>query len=154
MSILRFVVTFLGSLFKSRRQLVLENLALKQQVAMLRQSVKRPTATAADRMFWIRFSRYVDGWRTTLHALHPDTVVRWHRRGFRRDCLDHMIIINERHLRRTLRNYFDYYHSCRAHLSLNKDPPDSPAVASVEYGNIVALPRVGGLHHRYTRIAA
>jgi hypothetical protein len=47
MSILRFVVTFLGSLFKSRRQLVLENLALKQQVAMLRQSVKRPTATAA-----------------------------------------------------------------------------------------------------------
>jgi hypothetical protein len=47
MSILRLVVTFLGSLFKSRRQLVLENLALKQQVAMLRQSVKRPTATAA-----------------------------------------------------------------------------------------------------------
>jgi hypothetical protein len=83
MSILRLVVTFLGSLFKSWRQLVLENVALKQQVAMLRQSVKRPTATAADRMFWIFFSRYVDGWRTTLHALHPDTVVRWHRRGFR-----------------------------------------------------------------------
>jgi hypothetical protein len=86
MSILRLVVTFLGSLFKSRRQLVLENLALKQQVAMLRQSVKRPTATAADRMFWIRFSRYVDGWRTTLHALHPDTVVRWHRRGHHSAC--------------------------------------------------------------------
>ena len=83
MSFLRLIVTFLGSLFKSRRQLVLENLALQQQVAMLRQSVKRPTATAADRMFWILFSRYVDGWRTTLHALHPDTVVRWHRRGFR-----------------------------------------------------------------------
>ncbi len=48
---------------------------------MLRQSVKRPTATAADRMFWILYSRYVDGWRITLHALHPDTVVRWHRRG-------------------------------------------------------------------------
>jgi transposase InsO family protein len=74
--------------------------------------------------------------------------------SIRRDCLDHMIIINERHLRRTLRNYFDYYHSCRTHLSLNKDPPDSRAVESVEYGNIVALPRVGGLHHRYTRIAA
>ena len=83
MSFLRLVVTFLGSLFKSRRQLVLENLALQQQVAMLRQSVKRPTATTADRMFWILFSRYVAGWRTTLHALHPDTVVRWHRRGFR-----------------------------------------------------------------------
>ena len=83
MSIIRLVVTFFGSLFKSRRQLALEGLALKQQVAMLRQSVKRPTATAADRMFWILFSRYVDGWRTTLHALHPDTVVRWHRQGRR-----------------------------------------------------------------------
>jgi len=83
MSILRLVVTFFGSLLKYRRQLVLENLALKQQVAMLRQSVKRPRATPADKLFWIFFSRYVDGWRTTLHALHPDTVIRWHRHGFR-----------------------------------------------------------------------
>jgi hypothetical protein len=51
MSTLRLVAAFFGSLFKSRRQLVLENLALKQQVAMLRQSVKRPRATPADRMF-------------------------------------------------------------------------------------------------------
>jgi transposase InsO family protein len=341
MSSLTLVITFLGTLFKSRRRLVLENLALKQQVAMLRQSVKRPRATLADRMFWILFSRYVDGWRNTLHALHPDTVVRWHRHGFRlywrwksrgrksgrpaidktvrkliremqgnnigwgaprihgellklgidisqatvskymlqskkppsqtwraflnnhtdcvaatdfftvptarfrvlyvfivlshdrrhivhfnatehptaqwtaqqlveafpfdsapryllrdrdaiygekvqrrirslgidevitaprspwqnpyvervigsirRECLDHVIILNERHLRRILRDYFDYYHSCRTHLSLNKDPPDSRAVESVEHSNIVALTRVGGLHHRYTRIAA
>jgi len=83
MSILRLVATFLGSLFKSTRQLVLENLALKQQVAMLRQSVRRPRATPADRLFWILFARFVDGWRDTLHALHPDTVVRWHRTGFR-----------------------------------------------------------------------
>jgi hypothetical protein len=62
MSILRLVVTFLGSLFKSQRQLAFENLALRQQVTMLRQSVKRP--------------------RATLHALYPDTVVRWHRQGF------------------------------------------------------------------------
>jgi hypothetical protein len=83
MSILILVGTFLRSLFKSRRQLVLENLALRQQVTLLRQSVKRPRATPADKLFWIFFSRYVDGWRTTVHALHPDTVVRWHRRGFR-----------------------------------------------------------------------
>ena len=83
MSILHLVVTFLGSLFKSRRQLVLENLALRQQVTMLRQSVKRPRVSVTDRVFWVLFSRYVDGWRNTLHALHPDTVVRWHRRGFR-----------------------------------------------------------------------
>ena len=83
MSFLRLVVTSLGSLFKSPRQPILEKLALQQQVAMLRQSVKRPTSTTADRMFWILFSRYVDGWRTILPALHRDTVVRWHRREFR-----------------------------------------------------------------------
>ena len=308
---------------------------------MLRQSVKRPRTTPADKLFWILFSRYVDGWRNTLHALHPDTIVRWHRYGFRqywrwksrgpkpgrpaidttlrrlirdmqstnigwgaprihgellklgievsqatvskymartkkppsqtwrtflenhadclagidfftlptatfrilyvfivlshdrrqvvhfnatehptaqwtaqqlveafpfdsapryllrdrdaicaekvqrrirslgidevitaarspwqnpyveriigsirRDCLDHVIVLNERHLRRILREYFTYYHTSRTHLSLNKDPPESRAVESVVSGNIVALPRVGGLHHRYTRIAA
>jgi hypothetical protein len=51
MSILTLVITFLGSLFKSHQQLALENLALRQQVTMLRQSVKRPRVTAADRMF-------------------------------------------------------------------------------------------------------
>ncbi len=51
MSILTLVIIFLGALFKSQRQLVLENLALRQQVTMLRQSVKRPRATAADKLF-------------------------------------------------------------------------------------------------------
>ena len=83
MSIPRMLFTFLASLFKSRRQLALENLALRQQVTMLRQSVKRPHATTADKLCWILFSRYVDDWRQMLHGLHPDTVVRWHRQGFR-----------------------------------------------------------------------
>jgi hypothetical protein len=71
MSILRLVASFIRALFKSHRQLLLENLALKQQLAMLQQSVKRPRASVTDRNFWILFSRYVDGWRNTLHALHP-----------------------------------------------------------------------------------
>jgi hypothetical protein len=79
---LTLVITFLDSLFKFQRQLVLENLALKQQVTMLRKSVKRPRATTADKLFWIFFSRYVEGWRQVLHGLHPDTVVRWHRQAF------------------------------------------------------------------------
>ena len=83
MSILTLVFTLLGSLLKSQRQLRLENLALMQQVAMLQQSVKRPRVSTVDRTFWILFSRYVDGWRKTLHALHPDTILRWHRQGFR-----------------------------------------------------------------------
>jgi transposase InsO family protein len=44
--------------------------------------------------------------------------------SIRRDCLDHVIVFNERHLRRILREYFSYYHTCRTHLSLNKDPPE------------------------------
>ncbi len=73
--------------------------------------------------------------------------------SIRRDCLDHVIVLNERHLRRILREYFNYYHNCRTHLSLNKDPPESRTVEPQAMGNIVALPQVGGLYHRYTRIA-
>ncbi len=341
LSLLFGVLKTVRSSFKSRGQLTLENLALRQQLAMLRQSVKRPRVSHADRVFWVLFSKYVDGWRAMLHALHPDTVVRWHRKGFRRywhwksrrrhpgrpridaalrklirqmesanigwgaprihgelrklgievsqatvskymkhprkppsqtwrtflanhanclvaidfftvptatfrilyvfivlshdrrqvvhfnvtehptaqwtaqqiveafpfdtapgyllrdrdciygevvwrrikslgiedvltaprspwqnsfvervigsirrDCLDHVIVLNEQHLRRILREYFSYYHTCRTHLSLNKDPPQPRAVESAQLGNIVALPRVGGLHHRYMRVAA
>ncbi len=74
--------------------------------------------------------------------------------SIRRDCLDHVIVLNERHLRRILREYIDYYHPCRTHLSLNKDPPETRSVESPELGNIVAFSRVGGLHHRYQRFAA
>jgi len=72
------------SSFKSHRHLALENLALRQQLAMLKQSTKRPRVSPIDRLFWVLLSKYVEGWRTMLHALHTDTVVRWHREGFRR----------------------------------------------------------------------
>ena len=72
------------SSFKTHHHLALENLALRQQLAMLKQSVKRPRVSPTDRLFWMLLSKYVEGWRTMLHALHPDTVVRWHRGGFRR----------------------------------------------------------------------
>jgi putative transposase len=55
----------------------------------------------------------------------------------RRDCLDHVIVLNERHLRRILGEYFSYYHSCRTHLSLNKDPPEPRPVEPPEIGTIV-----------------
>jgi transposase InsO family protein len=73
--------------------------------------------------------------------------------SIRRDCLDHVIILNERHLRRILREYFDYYHTCRTHLSLNKDSPRSRTVQPPDLGNVVTFPCVGGLHPRYGRIA-
>ena len=78
------IANFVHSLLRSQRQLVFENLALRQQVVMLRKSVKKPRPSVADKLFWILFSRYVDGWRKILYSLHPDTVVRWHHEGFRR----------------------------------------------------------------------
>ncbi|HYR44381.1 MAG TPA: integrase core domain-containing protein [Terriglobia bacterium] len=71
--------------------------------------------------------------------------------SIRRECLDHVIIFDEDSLRRTLRSYFSYYHRWRLHLSLGKDSPDSRAVESI--GRIDAFPEVGGLHHRYERVA-
>ncbi len=74
--------------------------------------------------------------------------------SIRRECLDHVIVLDERHLRRILREYVDYYHSCRTHLSLQKDAPVSRPVEPPEMGNVTAIPKVGGLHHQYTRLAA
>jgi hypothetical protein len=72
----------------------------------------------------------------------------------RRDCIDHVIVFNETHLRRILRDYLVYYHSCRTHLSLEKDSPKPREVESPDQGTIVEFPMVGGLHHRYARRAA
>ena len=72
----------------------------------------------------------------------------------RRECLDHMIVINERSLNQHLREFIDYYHASRTHLSLDKDAPVPRAVQSEELGRVIALPQVGGLHHRYERRAA
>jgi putative transposase len=73
----------------------------------------------------------------------------------RREPLDHVIVMNERHLRWLLRRFVDeYYHPCRTHLSLGKDAPEPRAVEPPETGEVIELPVVGGLHHRYTRRAA
>src|SRR5882762_7976582 len=72
----------------------------------------------------------------------------------RRECLNHMIVFHETSLRRTLTSYFDYYHRPRTHLSLGKDAPEPRAIHPPEMGSVVALPLVGGLHHRYERRAA
>jgi len=75
--------------------------------------------------------------------------------SMRRECLDHVIVLNERHLRRVLSAYVDYYHRSRTHLALMKDAPEPrPVVTAIETGRVVALPAVGGLHHRYERRAA
>ena len=335
------LVPTLRSALRSRNDLVLENLALRQQLAALRQQVKRPRARFADRLFWVWLRRFWRRWREALILVQPETVIRWHRRGFtsfwtwksrrrglgrpridrnlkeliqrlgtanplwgaprvhaellklgitisqrtvsrwmphrekppsptwrsfldnhvkdlvsvdffmvatatfqvlfgflvlahdrrrvvhfnvtanptaqwtaqqvvnafpwesapryllrdrdsifgglfrsrvagmgieeviiayrspwqnpfverligsiRRECLDHVIVLGEMHLRRVLGEYFRYYHRSRTHLSLDKDCPEPRAVQPPGLGEVVEFPEVGGLHHRYERRAA
>jgi putative transposase len=72
----------------------------------------------------------------------------------RRECLDHVVVLNETHLRRLLTQYLIYYHRARTHLSLDKDAPEPRLVERLEQSRVVETPLVGGLHHRYTRQAA
>jgi len=68
----------------------------------------------------------------------------------RRDLLDHIIPLNERHLKRLLSEYIRYYHFDRTHLGLGKDTPHSrPCMKPTRDSQVVSLPRLGGLHHRY-----
>ena len=74
--------------------------------------------------------------------------------SIRRECLDHVIVLNERHLRAILLSYIDYYQRSRTHLAPGKDTPERRSVQPAGAGKIVAFPQVGGLHHRYQRLAA
>ncbi len=335
---LEIIVRTIGSMLRTHRALAIKNLALRQQLAALKHRHPRPRLTDADRLFWVVLSQFWAGWRESLHIVQPETVVRWHRQGFRyywrwksrhrgrpridpeirqlirrmcranplwgaprihgellklgidvseatvskymikrrgppsqtwrtflanhakdivaldfftvptatfrilfvliilshdrrrilhvnvtahptsawtarqlleacgleeepryllrdrdtiygakfrrqaaaleiqevttaarspwqnpyaervigsirRECLNHMIILGERHLKRVLSSYLAYYHGARTHLSLAKDAPDGREVQTVEKGSVVELKRVGGLHHLYTRVA-
>ncbi len=339
---IKWMAILLGTLravMRCQRDLVIENLALRQQLAVLKHRHSRPRLTDADRVFWVVLSQIWAGWRETLHVVRPGTIVRWHRQGFRyywhwksrrrgrpridpeirhlirrmcqsnpiwgaprvhgellklgidvseatvskymikrrgppsqtwrtflanhakdiialdfftvptatfrilfiliilshdrrrilhvnvtkhptaawtarqlleacgledepryllrdrdaiygeefhrqaaaleikevttaarspwqnpyaeraigsirRECLDHMIILSERHLKRVLSSYLAYYHGARTHLSQAKDAPDGREVQSIEKGSVVELMQVGGLHHLYKRMDA
>ncbi len=339
MWLLRTIVLFLRTLLRDRAELAMENLALRQQLAILEQTAKRPQLRKRDRIFWVWLSRLWAGWRTALVIVQPDTVVRWHRQGFklywrwksrreagrpkidteirrlirrmsrenplwgvpriqselallgytvaestvakykirrprppsqtwrafldnhicdivavdfftvptatfrilftfvvlrhdrrhvvhfnvtahptaewtaqqivegfpfddaprflirdrdsiygnafqqrvknmgieevliaprspwqnpyaerligsiRRECLDHVIVLDERHLYRILRSYLDYYTRSRTHLSLDRNAPIERDVEPPCHGRVVSIPQVGGLHHRYRRAA-
>jgi putative transposase len=72
----------------------------------------------------------------------------------RRECLDHMIVFNEAGVRKLMTLYCSYYEKARTHLALDKDAPIPGPVMPAGAGDIVAIPEIGGLHHRYERHAA
>ena len=73
--------------------------------------------------------------------------------SIRRECLDHLIVINEDHLGRTLRSYFDYDHNFRPHQGLDGNPPAPREIDPPANGRVITSPQVGGLHHSYRRAA-
>jgi hypothetical protein len=215
---------YFRSLLVSRLALATEILVLRQQLVVLNRTVKRPKLRRRDRLFGVSLSRLWKDWREALIIVKPETVIKWHREGFRlywrwkskapvgrpkidqeirelirrmsrenplwgspriqaelsllgfnvtertvakyrnsyiervigsirRECLDHLIVINEDHLRRILRKYLDYYHNCRPHQSLERNSPTPRKIETPSNGKIFAIPQVGGLHHLYSRAA-
>jgi len=97
-----------------------------------------------------RDTSYGQGFRDRVRIMGIERVIG----SVRRECLDHVIIINERHLRRVLSSYFRYYHESRTHLSLDKDCPETRPILPPTAGKILAVAQLGGLHHQYERRAA
>ena len=74
--------------------------------------------------------------------------------SIRRECLDHVIVFNERSLERTLKSFSSYYHLWRTHLSLSKDAPQGRRTQTPDEGKVIEIREVGGLHHHYERRVA
>ncbi len=109
-----------------------------------------------DKIYGAKFRHRVVGLgleqiRTTFRSPWQNGFAERWIASLRRDCLDHVIAINERQLRRVVQSYVDYYHEDRTHLGLEKDTPQERSIAPPEMGEVVAIPRLGGLHHRYSR---
>jgi putative transposase len=88
---------------------------------------------------------------TAYHSPWQNPYIERLQESIRRECTDHVIVFGEKHLRRILQSYFEYYHHDRKHLGLNKETPMGRPVSNraSPSAKLVALPRVGGLHHRY-----
>jgi hypothetical protein len=180
------------SSLRLQRELALENLALRQQLAIVQRKTKRPKLSKADRAFWVVLCGLWPDWQHALlfpNDSAPRYVIRdrdkiygadfvrrvralgieqvltapqspWQNSycervigTLRRDCLNHVIVVGEQHLRCIPRKYLEYYHRSRTHLALDKDAPELRQRESADGGKVIALPMVGGLHHRYARRA-
>jgi transposase InsO family protein len=112
-----------------------------------------------DGIYGDSFTSRVEG--MAIEQIHIAPRSRWQNSyvervigSVRRECLNHVIVFNDNHLRRLLKNYFRYYHESRTHLSLNKDAPECRAIQSTKSERIIQIAQVGGLYHRYERRAA
>ncbi|MBF0153634.1 MAG: transposase [Magnetococcales bacterium] len=151
-----------------RRKIIHFNVTTNPTASWVAQQIREafPRDTAPRFLLHDRAPAFQAECRTTLRAMGIEEVITapaspWQNPyaermigSIRRDVLDHIITLNEEHLRQTLANYFVYYHGFRTHLGLKKDCPDHRPVQPTDAGKIVAVPHLGGLHHQYLRKAA
>ena len=149
------LLTCFSAFFRSRYNLSLEILALRQQLGVLKRKQPRPRLRMQNRIFWILLRRLWPAWSNVLVIVKPETVVAWHRAGFR--LFWHLRSRptslgrpkNDVHLPRLIRDYISY-HANRIYDSLQKD---TPAMRPVSFkpdqsACLVSLQRIGGLPHR------
>ena len=151
-----------------RRQILHVNVTGYPTAAWTAQQIRDafPWDTAPRFLLRDRDGTYGHNFRACLEAMEIDEVLTapqspWQNPyverligSMRRECVDHVIVLNERSLHRILRSYIDYYHLWRTHLSLGNDAPVSRRVEPAAQGEVIAMPHVGGLHHSYHRHAA
>jgi putative transposase len=101
------------------------------------------------RVWGMGIGEVVTAYRSPWQNAYAERVIG----SIRRDCLDHMIIFSEDHLRRLLAEYVRYYNESRTHMSLGGNSPIPRKVEPPSKGDVVAVPYLGGLHHRYARAA-
>ena len=109
-----------------------------------------------DSIYGGYFRRRVEGMEiaqvvTAYHSPWQNAYVERLKGSIRRECTDHVIIFSENHLRKILRSYFEYYNNDRTHLGIDKETPVERNISerASPSSKLIALPRVGGLHHRY-----
>src|SRR5437867_8839994 len=112
-----------------------------------------------DQVYGEQFRHRVNGMRieevlTAPHSPWQNPFAERLIGSIRRECLNHVLVLGESHLRRILARYFSYYHRARTHLSLDKDAPDRRPIERPALGRVIPIREVGGLHHRYVRRAA
>ncbi len=163
----RFLFVFIA-LHHARRRIAHVNVTVHPTSQWASQQIREafPWETVPRYLIRDRDRTYGEVFRSRLRAMGIEQVLiaprsPWQNAyaervigSIRRECLNHVIVLSESHLRRILRSYLDYYHSSRTHLSLDKDCPEPRLVQPPELGRIVALPQLGGLHHLYERMAA
>ncbi len=151
-----------------RRRIVHVNVTAHPTAAWTAQQLREawPADTAPRFLLRDRDGIYGPEFRRTVAAVRVEEVVTPPRAPWqnpfverltgtlRRDCLDHLLVWNERSLRRHLREYLAYYHAFRTHLALDKDTPVPRQVHAPGTGAIARVAHLGGLHHHYERRAA